>query len=160
MKKISLVLLSFIFIFTVAGCGKTQVGIVDQGKIMKNSEHMKRIGEEFRKKATDLQEEEYKARQMIKDEISKQKKNQEIRSKWEKLQSETQQKVFTELKAAVQTIAKEKGLDIVAENMVIYTTGTDITDEVVKRLDVNIQSQFQSKVKPKEVLPEGKKEEI
>jgi len=134
MKKITLLALLIFVVAMFAGCGSTKVATVEPVKIMQTSAKMKNYQNEFQGKIKILQDQMAKEAQGL-DQAGQQKKQQEFIAKANAEKQGFEQKIETELKAVMQTVAKDKGFDMVMAKEVLYVGGTDITDDVLKKLD-------------------------
>ncbi|MFA6074643.1 MAG: OmpH family outer membrane protein [Negativicutes bacterium] len=134
MKKIAILALLVFIVAAFAGCGGAKVGTVDPVKIMQTSIKMKNYQNEFQGKIKVLQDQMGKEAQGL-DQAGQQKKQQEFINKANAEKQGFEQKIETELKAVMQTVAKDKGFDMVMAKEVLYVGGTDMTDDVLKKLD-------------------------
>ena len=134
MKKITALALLIFVAAMFAGCGSTKVATVEPGKIMQTSAKMKSYQNEFQGKIKIRQDQMGKEAQGL-DQAGQQKKQQEFIAKANAEKQGFEQKIETELKAVMQTVAKDKGFDMVMAKEVLYVGGTDITDDVLKKLD-------------------------
>ena len=137
MKKIAVLALLVFVVAMFAGCGSTKVGTVEPVKIMQTSAKMKNYQTEFQGKIKILQDQMAKEAQGL-DQAGQQKKQQEFINKANAEKQGFEQKIETELKAVMQTVAKDKGYDMVMAKEVLYVGGTDMTDDVMKKLDEGV----------------------
>ena len=134
MKKFTVLALLVLVVAMFAGCGSTKVGTVEPVKIMQTSVKMKNYQNEFQGKIKTLQDQMSKEAQGL-DQAGQQKKQQEFINKANAEKQGFEQKIETELKAVMQTVAKDKGYDMVMAKEVLYVGGIDMTDDVLKKLD-------------------------
>ena len=137
MKKLIVFVTLAVMAVAFGGCG-SKVATVDPVKIMQTSVKMKNYQGEFQGKVTALQSQMAKEAQGL-DQAGQQKKQQEFIGKANAEKQGFEQKIETELKATMQTVAKDKGYDEVLAKEVVYVGGTDITDDVLKKLDEGVQ---------------------
>ena len=98
---------------------------------------MKNYQNEFQGKIKILQDQMAKEAQGL-DQAGQQKKQQEFINKANAEKQGFEQKIETELKAVMQTVAKDKGYDMVMAKEVLYVGGIDMTDDVLKKLDEGV----------------------
>lgn len=139
MKKLAVIALLVFVAAMFAGCGSAKVGTVDPVKLMQTSAKMKNYQTEFQTKIKAMQDQMGKEAQGL-DQAGQQKKQQEFISKANGEKQAFEQKIETELKAVMQTVAKDKGFDMVMAKEVLYVGGTDVTDDVLKKLDEGVQA--------------------
>ena len=126
--------------FFAAGCGQVHIGMVDSTRVQTEAPQIKAVIDEANGKLMEAQQEA-----QAKFEASPNMTTEEA----QQLQMETQRKMAglnqmysiqleQKLNVAVQDIVKEKQFDIVMDSSKTYpsvlTGGTDITDEVIQKL--------------------------
>lgn len=140
MKKIALLTVLVLTLGLLAGCGSSKTAVVDPVKVMQTSVKMRGYQNEFQVKIKALQEQISKEAQG-QDQAGQQKKQQEFMTKANAEKQALEQKIETELKAVMETVAKDKGYDMVMAKEVLYVGGTDITDDVLKKLDDGVKAE-------------------
>lgn len=133
MKKLVAGLLLAGAVLTV-GCGRSaDFGVVDMAKVESESTLFKTIQSEGEKELTALQKEMDKAlkgksgdarNEVIKD----------FQAKAQIVQSNMASRIRNQFDGAVHQVAQEKGLGAVLMKQAVPDGGTDITDEVLKKL--------------------------
>ena len=127
--------------FFVTGCGsQINIGYVDSGRIMDESQQIKTVIEEGQKKAEEIQN-EAAAQLESNPEWTDEEKNKAMAETQRKLMG-INQAYATQLKykfdEALSKIAQEKNLDVVVDSSetqpIILQGGIDVTDEVIKKL--------------------------
>lgn len=136
MKKNKLALL-LILVFVAAllgGCGTTEkVGIVDVSKVMSESPKVKKFQEDFNVKGKEVIEGLEKEKATLSPEEF-QKRQQAVYAEFMKVKQNMETEVQGVVKQAVEEISKEKKMTIVLYKEGVAQGGTDITDEVIKKL--------------------------
>ncbi len=142
-KRISAVIMSALCVMAfTAGCGKVNIGYVDESRIQDEAPQIKSSVEEMRNKLTDVQNE---ADQQLQEAQSKgtsdedmQKLVQQFQMKAAGIQQQYGAQMKTKLDAALDDVVKEKKLDTVINSTgkdgIAVTGATDVTDEVIQKL--------------------------
>jgi len=119
----------------LGGCSNTTgaVGILDVNKVMTDSPKVKALQDQLNVKAKELSD------QLDKDKASLsaeefQKKQEAAYGDFLKIKQDLESQVDTSIKQSVEAIAKEKKLGIVLYKNSVAQGGTDITDDVIKRM--------------------------
>lgn len=140
-KRVIFLLLGiFAVMLFVSGCGKANIGYFDGERIMKESPQLQSLVAEGNGKLADLQKQaadlSQKKDTMSEDDFKKAQTEQQtqISAVRQQYSAELKQKVDV----AVEEISKNKKLDSVVDNegdqKVVIQGGTDITDEVIQKL--------------------------
>lgn len=125
-----------------AGCGKVNVGYVDQNRIQTEAPQIKSSIEEMHTKMDEVQTE---AQQKLEEanangasDEEMQKLQQQLQMKAAAVQQQYATQIRSKIDAAMDDIVKEKKLDTVVNSNgkdgVIVSGGTDITDDVLQKL--------------------------
>ncbi|BEU87218.1 hypothetical protein TAMA11512_06820 [Selenomonas sp. TAMA-11512] len=132
------------FSLAAAGCGSTEIGYMDSLRVQNESPQLKTIIEDAQQKMIDAQmaaEADLKAKQDAG--MSEEELQQEMQKAAAKLQGQQQQvslQIEQKVQAVIGEIAREKKLDAVVRQdaqhnaKVVVQGGTDITDEVIAKL--------------------------
>lgn len=123
----------------ITGCGKTNIGYVDFQKITEDAPQMKSIMDEGAQKVQELQAE---ARQLAeKTDLSdeeRQKAQADIQRKALGIEQAYTTQVQHKLDEALADMVKAKNIDVVVDssknNPLVVLGGTDLTDEVIQKL--------------------------
>ena len=126
----------------VAGCGKVNVGYVDQNRIQNEAPQIKASIEEMQGKMTEVQKE---AEQKLQEASSSgasdedmQKLQQQMQMKAAGVQQQYAIQIKAKVDAAMDDIVKEKKLDTVVNSNgkdgVVVSGGVDITEDVIQKL--------------------------
>lgn len=143
MKKYLLLCLLLCCPFLLSGCGKTAaIAYVDPSRIENECESLKKIQTEATEKLRAMQkdlvalQEKRKAGQLTEEEFQKEMNAQQMQMQAtaQKYQIEVRQR----LEVALESICKEKKLDVVLRNdkdvKLVHLGGTDVTDLLLERL--------------------------
>ena len=125
-----------------AGCGKVNVGYVDQNRIQNEAPQIKASIEEMQGKMTEVQKE---AEQKLQEASSSgasdedmQKLQQQMQMKAAGVQQQYAIQIKAKVDAAMDDIVKEKKLDTVVNSNgkdgVVVSGGVDITEDVIQKL--------------------------
>ncbi|MGM9579630.1 MAG: OmpH family outer membrane protein [Anaerovibrio sp.] len=125
-----------------AGCGKVNVGYVDQSRIQNEAPQIKSSLEEMQSKMAEVEKE---AEQKFQEagasgasEEDMQKLQQQMQMKAAGVQQQYAIQIKAKVDAAMDDIVKEKKLDTVVnsngKDSVIVSGGVDITEEVIQKL--------------------------
>ena len=119
----------------LGGCSSATgaVGILDVNKVMSDSPKVKALQDQLNAKAKELSD------QLDKDKASLsadefQKKQEATYGDFLKLKQDLEGQVDSSIKQSVDAVAKEKKLGIVLYKNSVAQGGTDITDDVIKRM--------------------------
>ncbi len=119
----------------IGGCssGAGAVGILDVNKVMSDSPKVKTLQDQLNGKAKELSD------QLDKDKASLsaeefQKKQETAYNDFLKIKQDLESQVDASIKQSVEAVAKEKKLGVVLYKTSVAQGGTDITDDVIKRM--------------------------
>ena len=142
-KRITATLMSVLCAAALfAGCGKVNVGYVDQNRIQKEAPQIKASIEEMQGKMTEVQKE---AEQKLQEASSSgasdedmQKLQQQMQMKAAGVQQQYAIQIKAKVDAAMDDIVKAKKLDTVVNSNgkdgVVVSGGVDITEDVIQKL--------------------------
>ena len=142
-KRITAALMSVLCAAALfAGCGKVNVGYVDQNRIQNEAPQIKASIEEMQGKMTEVQKE---AEQKLQEASSSgasdedmQKLQQQMQMKAAGVQQQYAIQIKAKVDAAMDDIVKEKKLDTVVNSNgkdgVVVSGGVDITEDVIQKL--------------------------
>ena len=142
-KRITAALMSVLCAAALfAGCGKVNVGYVDQNRIQNEAPQIKASIEEMQGKMTEVQKE---AEQKLQEASSSgasdedmQKLQQQMQMKAAGVQQQYAIQIKAKVDAAMDDIVKDKKLDTVVNSNgkdgVVVSGGVDITEDVIQKL--------------------------
>lgn len=142
-KRITAALMSVLCVAALfAGCGKVNVGYVDQNRIQNEAPQIKASIEEMQGKMTEVQKE---AEQKLQEASSSgasdedmQKLQQQMQMKAAGVQQQYAIQIKAKVDAAMDDIVKAKKLDTVVNSNgkdgVVVSGGVDITEDVIQKL--------------------------
>ena len=142
-KRITAALMSVLCAAALfAGCGKVNVGYVDQNRIQNEAPQIKASIEEMQGKMTEVQKE---AEQKLQEASSSgasdedmQKLQQQMQMKAAGVQQQYAIQIKAKVEAAMDDIVKAKKLDTVVNSNgkdgVVVSGGVDITEDVIQKL--------------------------
>lgn len=142
-KRIIAVIMSVLCMAALlAGCGKVNVGYIDQSRIQNEAPQIKSSVEEMQSKLQETQEEGNKQLQEAQangtSEEDMQKLQQQLQMKAVGVQQQYSTQMKAKLDAALDDVVKAKKLDTVVNSNgkdgVVISGGTDITDDVIQKL--------------------------
>lgn len=119
----------------LGGCssGPSAVGILDVNKVMSDSPKVKQFQEQLNTKAKELSDQLEKDKASLSaDEF--QKKQEAAYGDFLKIKQDLEGQVDASIKQSVEAVAKEKKLGVILYKNSVAQGGTDITDEVIKRM--------------------------
>jgi outer membrane protein len=119
----------------LGGCsaGSGAVGILDVNKVMSDSPKVKQFQEQLNTKAKELSDQLEKDKASLSaDEF--QKKQEAAYGDFLKIKQDLEAQVDSSIKEAVNAVAQEKKLGVVLYKNSVAQGGTDITDDVIKRM--------------------------
>ena len=139
-KRLLLLVMAFVMMFVISGCGKATIGYFDGERIMKESPQIQTIMTEGNSKLADLQKEavelEQKKSSMSAEDFQKAQTDQQ--TKLMAIRQQYSSDIKQKVDAVVAEISKNKKLDSVVDNegsqKVVIQGGVDITDEIIQKL--------------------------
>lgn len=139
-KKTAACLAAMMAMLLMGGCGQVKVGYVDGSRVTQEAPQIKTTLEEAAKKMEEAQKElegKFEANPNMTMEEA-QKLQQEAQRKAMGLNQQYMTQVQQKLDVALGEITKEKKLDVVVDSEKLQKTvllgGTDVTDEVIQKL--------------------------
>lgn len=142
-KRIIAVIMSVLCMAALlAGCGKVNVGYIDQSRIQNEAPQIKSSIEEMQGKLQETQDDANKQLQEAQangaSEEDLQKLQQQLQMKAVGVQQQYSTQMKAKLDAALDDVVKAKKLDTVVNSNgkdgVVISGGTDITDDVIQKL--------------------------
>ena len=142
-KRIAAVIMSVLCVAALAtGCGKVNVGYIDESRVQNEAPQIKSSMEEMQTKMQEVQQEAEKQLQEAQangtSEEDMQKLQQQLRMKAAGVQQQYSTQIKSKVDAALDDVVKAKKLDTVVNSNgkdgVVVSGGTDITDEVIQKL--------------------------
>lgn len=142
-KRIIAVIMSVLCMAALlAGCGKVNVGYIDQSRIQNEAPQIKSSIEEMQGKLQETQDDANKQLQEAQangaSEEDMQKLQQQLQMKAVGVQQQYSTQMKAKLDAALDDVVKAKKLDTVVNSNgkdgVVISGGTDITDDVIQKL--------------------------
>ena len=142
---IGLALVATIFT-TSANVLAQSIGIVDADKVLTNYSKAQDVEADLKVKEAEIQKFIADAQKQIKDAATpveksnlEKKLSEEFKLKqteYRKMQITESEKINNDIIAAIKTIAKEKSIDLVLAKGAVFAGGIDITDDVLKNLNI------------------------
>lgn len=142
-KRIAAIIMSVLCMAALlAGCGKVNVGYIDQSRIQNEAPQIKSSVEEMQSKLQETQDDANKQLQEAQangtSEEDMQKLQQQLQMKAVGVQQQYSTQMKAKLDAALDDVVKAKKLDTVVSSNgkdgVVISGGTDITDDVIQKL--------------------------
>ena len=131
MKKIFVLCMLVMALFSF-GCGRNaQFGVVDMNKVQQESQVFKDATADLQSKGKAM-EDELNQETAGKEEV--QKIVQDKSAKMQALQADAQNKVKSSFDAAAATVAKEKNLSAILVKEAVPQGGVDVTDDIIKAM--------------------------
>ena len=133
-KRIVAVIMSALCVAALAtGCGKVNIGYIDQSRIQNEAPQIKSSIEEMQNKLQEVQQDGDK---QLQEAQAKGTSEEEMQKLQQQQQYSTQ--IKSKVDAALDDVVKAKKLDTVVNSNgkdgVVVSGGTDITDEVIQKL--------------------------
>jgi len=128
-----LVALAVLLLGGCAGAGSSAIGVVDVNKVMTESPKVKQLQEQLNAKGKELSDKLEQDKSKISQEEF-QKRQEAAYNDFLKLKQDLESQVDNTLKQAIEQVAKEKKLGVVLYKTGVAQGGTDVTDEVLKRM--------------------------
>ena len=142
-KRIAAIIMSVLCMAALlTGCGKVNVGYIDQSRIQNEAPQIKSSVEEMQSKLQEAQDDANKQLQEAQangaSEEDMQKLQQQLQMKAVGVQQQYSTQMKAKLDAALDDVVKAKKLDTVVSSNgkdgVVISGGTDITDDVIQKL--------------------------
>jgi outer membrane protein len=133
-KKLTLL---FLLMFTAAllgGCSTSgNVGVIDVNKVMTESPKVKQFQEQLNVKGKELSDQLEKDKATL-SAADFQKKQETLYAEFMKMKQDMESQIDSSIKQTLDGIAKDKKLSVVLYKNGVAQGGTDITDEVIQKL--------------------------
>ena len=129
-------MLALVFALTLvlAGCGSNQaVGVLDVNRVMSESPKVKQFQEQLNTKGKELSDTLEKDKASLSQEEF-QKKQEAAYSDFVKIKQDLEQQIDSSIKQALEQVSQEKKMGVVLYKNSVAQGGTDITDDVIKRM--------------------------
>jgi len=137
MKHTKKMALLFMLIFTASllgGCSSGgTIGVVDVNKVMTDAPKVKQFQEQLNVKGKELSDQLEKEKATLKPEDF-QKRQEAVYGDFMKIKQDMEGQVDTTIKETLDQISKDKKLSVVLYKNGVAQGGTDITDDVIKKL--------------------------
>lgn len=142
-KRLAAVIMSVLCMAALlAGCGKVNVGYIDESRIQSEAPQIKSSMEEMQGKLQEVQQDAEKQLQDAQASGSSDEDLQKLQQQLQMKAAGVQQQYSTQMKAkldaALDDVVKAKKLDTVinsnGKDGVVVSGGTDITDDVIQKL--------------------------
>lgn len=137
MKKIQVVAMLLVVLavtLLLSGCSSNQtVGVLDVNRVMSESPKVKQFQEQLNVKGKELSDtlEKDKA-SLSQDEF--QKKQEAAYGEFVKIKQDLETQIDSSIKQTLEQVAKDKKLGVIIYKNSVAQGGTDITDDVIKRM--------------------------
>lgn len=119
----------------LGGCSSgTTVGIVDVNKVMTESAKVKGFQEQLNVKGKEMSDQLDKEKATLSPEDF-QKRQEVVYGEFMKIKQDMEGQVDASIKQTLEQISKDKKLSVVLYKNGVAQGGTDITDEVIKKLE-------------------------
>ena len=133
-KTIVLLIALFAFSVLLGGCGaNTTVGIVDVNKVMTDSPKVKQYQEQLNVKGKELTDQLEKDKPNISAEEF-QKRQETAYNDFLKVKQDMENQIQASMQQALQQVAQDKKIGIVLYKTSVAQGGTDITDDVMAKM--------------------------
>lgn len=134
-KLVVLLLVVFAFSVLVSGCSSSaqNVGVLDVNKVMAESPKVKGFQDQLNVKGKELSDKLEKEKAGISAE-EYQKRQEAAYGEFVKIKQDLEGQVDASIKQTLEQVAKEKNLSVILYKNGVAQGGTDITDEVIKRM--------------------------
>ncbi len=129
------VVLVFVAGLALAGCnaGQATVGVLDVNKVMSDSPKVKGFQDQLNAKGKELSDQLEKDKPSISAEEF-QKRQEAAYGEFLKTKQDLESQIDTTIKQAIEQVSKDKKLSVVLYKNSVAQGGTDITDEVIKKM--------------------------
>lgn len=131
LKLTGVMLLAAGLAFSLTGCGKEKIGVVDVDKVVAESTMAKNLQSELKQKGEAMTK---KLQESTKTGEEKEKEQQQAYQQFMQEKQGLEAKLDEAMKKAVEKAAVEKKIDTVLFKKDVHYGGTDITADVIKNL--------------------------
>ena len=134
-KLVVLLLVAFALSILVSGCSSSaqNVGVLDVNKVMAESPKAKGFQDQLNAKGKELSDKLEKEKAGISAE-EYQKRQEAAYGEFVKIKQDLEGQIDASIKQTLEQVAKEKNLSVILYKNGVAQGGTDITDEVIKRM--------------------------
>lgn len=134
-KLVVLLLVAFALSILVSGCSSSaqNVGVLDVNKVMAESPKVKGFQDQLNAKGKELSDKLEKEKAGISAE-EYQKRQEVAYGEFVKIKQDLEGQIDASIKQTLEQVAKEKNLSVILYKNGVAQGGTDITDEVIKRM--------------------------
>lgn len=133
-NKLALLLILVFVAALLGGCSTgAAIGVVDVNKVMTDSPKVKAFQEQLNVKGKELSDQLEKEKATLKPEDF-QKRQEAVYGDFMKVKQDMESQVDGTIKETLDQIAKDKKLSVILYKNGVAQGGTDITDEVIKKL--------------------------
>jgi len=120
--------------FALAGCSGAQtIGVLDVNKVMSDSPKVKQLQDELNSKGKELSDQLEKDKGGLSAEEF-QKRQETAYGEFLKIKQDMETQIDTSIQQAIDQVSKDKKLSIVLYKNGVAQGGTDITDEVMQKM--------------------------
>lgn len=118
----------------LGGCSSTQnVGVLDVNKVMTDSPKVKQFQDQLNAKGKELSEQLEKDKPTISAEEF-QKRQETAYNEFSKMKQDMEGQIDASIKQTLEQVAKDKKMGVVLYKNGVASGGTDITDEVISKM--------------------------
>ncbi len=137
MKSTKKLALLFVMVFVAAllgGCSSSQnIGVLDVNKVMSDSPKVKQFQDQLNTKGKELSDQLEKDKASLKPEEF-QKRQEAAYGEFLKVKQDMESQIDSSIKQTLDQVAKDKKMGVILYKNGVAQGGTDITDEVIKRM--------------------------
>ncbi|XEQ94360.1 hypothetical protein SCACP_32590 [Sporomusa carbonis] len=119
----------------LAGCntGAAAIGVLDVNRVMAESPKVKQFQDQLNAKGKELSDQLEKDKPNLKQEEF-QKRQEAAYSEFLKVKQDLEGQIDSSIKQAIEQVSKEKKLGVVLYKNSVAQGGTDVTDDVIKKM--------------------------
>ncbi|QJW49226.1 OmpH family outer membrane protein [bacterium BFN5] len=134
-KHVLLLMVAFVAVFFISGCSASNqtVGVLDVNKVMTESPKVKQFQDQLNSRGKELSDQLEKDKAGLSAEEF-QKRQEAAYGEFLKTKQDLEGQIDTTIKQALDQIAQEKKLGVILYKNGVAQGGTDITDDVIKKL--------------------------
>jgi len=134
-KHVFLLMVAFVAVFFISGCSASNqtVGVLDVNKVMTESPKVKQFQDQLNSRGKELSDQLEKDKAGLSAEEF-QKRQEAAYGEFLKTKQDLEGQIDTTIKQALDQIAQEKKLGVILYKNGVAQGGTDITDDVIKKL--------------------------
>lgn len=134
-KHVLLLMVAFVAVFFISGCSASNqtVGVLDVNKVMTESPKVKQFQDQLNARGKELSDQLEKDKAGLSAEEF-QKRQEAAYGEFLKTKQDLEGQIDTTIKQALDQIAQEKKLGVILYKNGVAQGGTDITDDVIKKL--------------------------